>query len=64
MLLSSYNMLTIAVNLLLNNKEILEKKKKMYVLQTVIFHMLKAEASSPNNEFRRIAFLGFFIISI
>lgn len=63
MLLFSYNMLTMAVNLLLNNREILENKKK-YVSQKVIFHMLKAEASSPNNEFRRFAFLGFFITSM
>lgn len=63
MLLSSYNMLTIAFNMLLNNKEILENKK-IYVLQEVIFPMLKAEASSPNNEFRRFAFLDFFITSM
>lgn len=61
MLLSSCNMLAIAINLLLNNKEILENKKS---LQKVIFHMLKAEDSPPNNEFRTFAFLGFFITSV
>lgn len=61
MLLSSCNMLAIAINLLLNNKEILENKNS---LQKVIFHMLKAEASPPNNEFRRFSFLGFFITSV